>query len=89
MAKSFMFPAGAEKIINVDAPTLRSNLEKTQEEAMVRVRFSANPNHYRTFTRVEIIGPSTLAPNFQDPIPGTDGRGICYVTTKSMVIGYY
>ncbi len=85
----FVFPKGKQKIINVDAPTIRDNIENGKREPMVRVRFSDNPTNYKVFKSVEILGPSRLAPNFKDPIPGTNGRGICYVTTNARIIGYY
>ncbi len=76
-------PAGVNRIINVDAPTLRDNLDNGDKKPMVRVRPADHPEELEVFHGVSINGPCEIFPTFEKPLPGTNGRGICYVTTTA------
>ena len=78
-------PEGVWRIINVDAPTLRENLETATSKPMVRVRHENHPDEWESFSGIRINGTCELFPTFDKPLPGTNGRGICYITTQAEI----
>lgn len=47
------------------------------------------------FDRIEILSPkhphtviATLCAHFDAPVPGSDGRGVCYITTNAPIRAY-
>ena len=76
-------PAGVKRIVNVSAKILRENLERGERSPMVMVRDADRMADELIVKSVRILGPSTLGPMFDEPLPGTDGRGICHLVTEA------
>ena len=78
-------PEGVWRIVNVDAPSLRENLETAAGKPMVRVRDENCPDRWESFHGIRINGTCELFPTFDKPFPGTNGRGVCYITTQAEI----
>lgn len=78
-------PEGVWRIVNVDAPTLRDNIENGTKKPMVRVRDQNDLDNWEEFSGVRINGTCELFPTFDKPLPGTNGRGICYISTEAEI----
>lgn len=85
---------GIERYINVAARLLKHNLEgdraqKIEEHLpVVCVRNASNTENVLVFDEVEVLGPTHIGYTPNDPLPGTNGRGIAYIVTRSPVRGY-
>jgi hypothetical protein len=88
--KSRILPRGAERCIFVMASHVHENLTTpTVDKPMIGVFEKREDGSFKPveyFKRVEILGHATLEHMTQAPLPGTDGRAICYLTTCSPIL---
>ena len=91
-----VLPPGWGYMISIATGVLRRNLAEGTRDPMVNVKVATVPNLQKrpphdagTFRKVEILHPengeviATLCENYESPVPGSDGRGVCYITTTA------
>lgn len=82
--RSHVLVGGVARIVHVLAPVLGQRLATGDHVAeMIAVRLVDDPEKVTTYRHVEILGPSELLDTPDHPLPGTNGRGICYLVTKA------
>lgn len=85
-----VFAAGTKRAIHVLTPALVNRLKNGGEEPLMAVRSSEDG--YKTlqlFRKVTWHGPTQLMENFEDPLPGTSGRGVAVIYTTAKLICTY
>lgn len=79
---------GKKRIVHVIAKTLAKNMDTGLHQPLIGVRSARNPDQVRVYRHAEILGPSKLMHTPNAPLPGTDGRGICYLVTRAPIRVY-
>jgi hypothetical protein len=82
-----VLPGGVRRVVHVIAKTLKENLDHGAKKPMVGVRDWNNLSRMYIYRRVDILGPSTVM-EIDQPLPGTDGRGICPLITEAALMVY-
>lgn len=87
-AKNFeVLPAGIERAIHVYVPALQSRFEKGNDKrpcmAVRSIGADGKWSRMRLYRRVSWNGPTRLVEHFDEPLPGTNGRGVCIVYTTA------
>ncbi len=81
---SHVLVGGKVRIVHVLAPVLGQRLASgTHNAQIVAVRLASDPEKVTAYRHVEILGPSELVDTPDSPLPGTNGRGICYLVTSA------
>ena len=88
MTSKTVFKAGTKRLVHVSPKVVQTNLSDHKNEPMIGVRPASNPHKVQEFHRICIQGSSILIPKFRRPLPGTDGRAICYIITSAKLICY-
>lgn len=78
--------APAQRYINVQAAILQKNIAEGKTDPMTGVRDARNPGKVDFYHHVEMLGPCSIAPTPDAPLPDTNGRGICYLHTKAALL---
>jgi hypothetical protein len=87
--RSYVLASGKERIVHVIAKVLGQRMASGDHSApMIGVRPMAKPEKVSVYRHVEILGKSKLLDTPEHPLPGTDGRGICYLVTKAPIRVY-
>jgi hypothetical protein len=86
--KTRILKGGVPRIVHVVAKVLRQNMDTGSDKPMIGVRRSVNPEEVTLYRHVEMLGPSVLFHTPDDPLPDTDGRGICYIQTTAALRVY-
>jgi hypothetical protein len=74
--------AGPLRIVNVIFT------DKEKKVAMVGVRRADNPEEVLIARHAEILGACCVYYTPNDPVPGTNGRGICVMRTTAAICVY-
>ena len=82
-----VLPGGVRRVVHVIAKTLKENIENKAGKPMVGVRDWNNLSRMYIYRRVDILGPSSVM-EIDQPLPGTDGRGICPLITEAALMVY-
>lgn len=82
-----VLPGGVRRVVHVIAKTLKENIENKAGKPMVGVRDWSNLSRMYIYRRVDILGPSSVM-EIDQPLPGTDGRGICPLITEAALMVY-
>jgi hypothetical protein len=80
-----VLPPGEKRIVHVHAKGLQKNLSDGTRDNMVIVRPFGDPRVVLFCREVKIRGSIWIGPSFEAPLPGTDGRGVCYVVTEGEI----
>jgi hypothetical protein len=81
--------AGGPRILHVVASNLRAWFEKKDPNYMIAVREAGQLADGVMARRVVIHGSSTLVERKETPLPGSDGRAVCYIETKAPLTVYF
>lgn len=85
MLRKYMLPPG-EYAVHVFVPALRTRLEKGGDQPCVAVRpKKAGFKKMYLVNEARILGPSALVERFDDPLPGTNGRGVAILMTRAPI----
>lgn len=76
-----ILPAGIVRYVHVYVPALQERFSGTEGNPLCCVRALSNLSRRNMYSKVEFLGASELA-EIQEPLPGTNGRGICVMITK-------
>jgi len=81
-----MLPGGIRRAIHIFTPVLQERLSKGGNKPVVGVReVTDNYGKMCLYRSVLIFGPSFIQEVFDNPLPGTDGRGTVILFTDSPV----
>lgn len=80
---------GVRRIVHVVAKVLKENIENGTDKPVIGIRRVDNPDKVRMVDGVQILGPSILKYTPDNPVPGTDGRGICVLRTSAPLVIKY
>lgn len=82
---------GVRRAIHVLTPALQYRLENSGTELPVMALRSSIHNYQkvRLYTRIECLGPSSMDPLFDTPLPGTGGRGVAILFTEFPIRVWY
>jgi hypothetical protein len=82
---------GVRRAIHVFTPALQYRLEKGDSGLPVMALRSSLHGYQKMmlFHRIECLGPSSLDPLFDAPLPGTGGRGVAIMFTDFAVRVWY
>lgn len=69
-------------IIHVVAANLRNYPDRKDPNYLIAVRKGGELADGFMVRKVEIQGPSELKEHKEAPLPGSDGRAVCYIETK-------
>jgi len=83
--KTKLLKAGVKRIVHVLAPMLQANLQDGKQRSIIGVRPFENPETLEVYRHAEILGPCSLMHTPEQPLPGTNGRGICYMVTTAAI----
>lgn len=74
---------GVKRAFHVFTPALQYRLENSGSKLPVMALRSSLHNYgkMKLYTRIECLGPSSLDPLFDAPLPGTGGRGVAIMFT--------
>ena len=75
---------GVKRAFHVFTPALQYRLENSQSNLPVMALRSSRHNYGKMmlYHRIECLGPSSLDPLFDAPLPGTGGRGVAIMFTE-------
>lgn len=82
---------GVRRAIHVFTPALQWRLENSNTDLPVMALRSSIHNYemIRLYSRIEMLGPSSLDPLFDKPLPGTGGRGVAIMFTEFPIRVWY
>ena len=82
---------GVRRAIHVFTPALQYRLQKNDSALPVMALRSSLHGYTKMmlFHRIECLGPSSLDPLFDTPLPGTGGRGVAIMFTDFAVRVWY
>ncbi len=81
-----VLPAGTKRAVHVYTKQLMERMKDNQNQMLWLVRSSMyNYTKALVCRKVEIAGPATGEDLFDTPLPGTNGRGVAILFTKSEV----
>lgn len=83
---------GVRRAVHVMTPVLLDRIKdkKNNRPAMALRSSLHNYSKVKLYERIEFMGPSTLEPLFDKPLPGTDGRGVAIMFTDfPLRVWYY
>lgn len=82
---------GVKRAIHVLTPALQYRLENNASELPVMALRSSIHNYskLKLYTRIECLGPSSMDPLFDKPLPGTGGRGVAILFTEFAIRVWY
>lgn len=83
--KTKLLKAGVKRIVHVLAPNLQANLQDGKQRSIIGVRPFEKPETLEVYRHAEILGPCSLMHTPDQPLPGTNGRGICYMVTTAAI----
>jgi hypothetical protein len=84
LTRTAELPGGTRRIVHVAAAELKARMEGLGRPALCGVRDADEPDGVLYCRHVEILGPSWLwDQDDPDALPGTGGRGVCYLVTDS------
>jgi len=84
LPKFILYKEGTLRAVHILTPALQNRMAKNTDEPLMAVRSSRNNyTTLRMFRKVKILGPCELAETFSAPMPGTNGRGVAVIFTKS------
>lgn len=87
-ATTRILPGGVKRIIHVFAPALKERFEGNKDNKLCCVRNANNLTRRYMYKKVECLGPSQLV-ELDEPLPGTNGRGICVMVTTEAIRVHY
>ena len=88
--RSRVLQGGKERIVHVIAKVLGQRIAAGDHSVpMIGVRPAARPEKLSVYRHVEILGESRLLDTPDNPLPGTEGRGICYLVTSAPLRVYF
>lgn len=75
---------GVKRALHVFTPALQYRLENNASELPVMALRSSIHNYskMKLYVRIECLGPASFDPLFDNPLPGTGGRGVAIVFTE-------
>ena len=82
---------GIERHIHILGPVLSNRLKTgDHREQIIAIRRASSPKEKvsATYRHIEIMGPSHLLDTPEKPLPNTDRRAICYLTTVAPIKVY-
>lgn len=77
--------AGKKRFVNVVAKEVMEAVRSGVAGDMVCIRNAKKPEKVIYAHGIQIMGPMQLIPDLSQPLPGTEGRGICYVETEAEI----
>jgi hypothetical protein len=82
---------GVKRAIHVLTPALQHRLENNTSELPVMALRSSIHNYgrFKLYHRIECLGPSSMDPLFDSPLPGTGGRGVAILFTEFPIRVWY
>lgn len=81
---------GVLRAVHVFTPALQYRLEHGGHLPVMAVRSSLyGYRKMKLYHRVQILGPSTMDPLFDAPLPGTGGRGVAILFTQAALRVWY
>jgi hypothetical protein len=83
---------GVKRAFHVFTPALQYRLENKGVSALPVMALRSSNHGYtkmRLYHRIEALGPSSLDPLFDAPLPGTGGRGVAIMFTDFAVRVWY
>lgn len=83
---------GVRRAVHVMTPVLLERIKdkKNNRPAMALRSSLHNYSKVKLYERIEFMGPSSLDPLFDNPLPGTDGRGVAIMFTDfPLRVWYY
>ncbi len=87
--KTHVLKAGVERIVHVLSPVLRERMASGEHgPPMIGIRPARRREELRVYRHAEILGSATLMDTPDDPLPDTNGRGICYLVTTAAIKVY-
>lgn len=77
--------AGERFAFHVFTPALQYRIKNPECNMPVMALRSSRADYaeMRLYHKIEVLGPSSLEPMFDDPLPGTAGRGVAIMFTES------
>lgn len=79
---------GVQRVIHVVAKALKESLDGHPEMRVIGIREESDLTKVIMAKHVEILGNVSLIHTPDDPIPGTDGRGVCVLRTNAPILVY-
>jgi hypothetical protein len=82
---------GVKRAFHVFTPALQYRLENKVSNVPV-MALRSNLHNYgkmKLYVRIECLGPSSLDPLFDHPLPGTGGRGVAIMFTEFALRVWY
>lgn len=77
-----ILPGGVKRAIHVFTPSLQDRLKNGGDQPVMAVRSGLhNYEKMRLYRKVDILGPSEMVELFDNPLPGTNGRGVAILFT--------
>lgn len=75
---------GVKRAFHVFTPALQYRLENKGSALPVMALRSSNHKYgkMKLYARIETLGPASLDPLFDEPLPGTGGRGVAIMFTE-------
>jgi len=82
---------GVTRALHVFTPALQYRLENNASTLPVMALRSSIHNYgkMKLFARIECLGPSSIDPLFDKPLPGTGGRGVAIMFTAFALRVWY
>lgn len=83
---------GVKRAIHVLTPALQYRLDNkgTSDLPVMALRSSIhNYSKVKLYTKIECLGPSSMNPLFDEPLPGTGGRGVAILFTEFALRVWY
>jgi len=81
---------GEQFAFHVFTPALVYRLENPCDLPVMALRSSLdNYQSMVLFHKIDVLGPSSLEPLFDEPLPGTNGRGVAIMFTESPMQVWY
>ena len=82
---------GVRRAIHVFTPALQHRLENnTSNLPVMALRSSLHDyKNIKLYHKIEMLGPSSLDPLFDKPLPGTGGRGVAIMFTEFAIRVWY
>ncbi len=79
-------PGGMRRAVHVFTPSLMHRIKHKEPVPVMAIRCaSENYTEMRLYERVTILGPSSVEPIFDTPLPGTGGRGVAIMFTEAPI----
>lgn len=82
---------GVKRAFHVFTPALQHRLSNSESQLPVMALRSSIHNYglMKLYHRIEALGPSSLEPLFDSPLPGTGGRGVAIMFTEFALRVWY